>query len=160
MFEINYDVAQPGNGLMKEGDYELVVKQAIETATKGGAIYAQITLIIRNDVEQQYKNKYIFHSMFKVKATQEYHPGITSSMCKALGIPNGTKFADYNALLENLNGKIARVTIKHEEYNGETKEKVKYWNETKFPECKHVFKTKEQTSGAMFLDVVTDDLPF
>ena len=160
MFEVNHDDAQSGNSLMKEGDYEIIVKQAFENATKGGTVYISIPLIVRNDVDQQYKNKHIFHSVWKSKDTGEYNTGMLNTICKALKIPNGTKFKDLEELLAALVGKTAMVTIKHKEYNGEKQENVAYWNETKFPECKHVFKNNEAVQTGFFPVESDDDLPF
>jgi hypothetical protein len=156
MYEINHEEAFEGNGLMKEGDYEVVVKKAEEKETKDGAVYISLDLVVRNDVEQQYKNKHLFHSLWKTKATGEYNKPMISTVAKSLDIPNGTKFSSLEELLAGFVNKVCKVTIKHETYNGNVNERVKAWGPTKFPACNHLFKDTEKVS----ISQDDDDLPF
>ena len=153
-FEINHEDVFSGNGLMKEGDYEVVVNNAMETATKSGITYVSIDLIVRNDVEQQYKNKHIFHAVWKIKDTGNYNMTNFNTIGKALCIPNGTRFESFEDLLNCFIGKVAKVTVKHEEYNGKTNEKIKAWKESNVQTCNHVFKDKKTVQQS------DNDLPF
>lgn len=154
MFQINHDESFSGSTLMPEGEYEIIIKSANEDATKSGTVYINIPLIVRNDVEQPYKNKYIFYSIWKNKQTGEYNPKAFNTIAKAIGIENGRKFANLEEMLESFKGKTARITLKHEEYNGKTSERVSFWNPTKTAICAHQFKEKT------LQEETHDDLPF
>lgn len=153
MFKVNYDEVNNVGGVIAEGEYEVVVNKAVENVTPSGAEYMDIQLIIRNDIDQKHKNQYIFASVFKSKATNEYHSGMVNSVCKALSIPNGTQFNSLNDMLNMFNKRVARVTVKHEEYKGDKQARVKYWNESKFQNCQHTFKDG-------FTEVSNSDVPF
>lgn len=157
MFQINHEESYSGSKLMPEGEYEIIIKSAFEDATKNGIPYINIPLVVRNDVEQPYKNKHIFHSMWKNKESGEYNFKAINTIAKAIGIPNGTKFESLEQLLDSFKNKTAKITIKHNEYNGTTSERVSFWNPTKFPECKHVFKSQAATDVT---EQEKDDLPF
>lgn len=142
-FGVNYEEAFEGNTLMKEGDYEILVAKAKQDQTKGGTDCINMQLVVRNDIDQQYKNKCIFNSMFKGRETGQYHSGMLNTMAKALKIENGKRYDSLDALLADFVGKTAKVTIKHETYNDKTNERVKAWKATDFTACNHVFKDKD-----------------
>lgn len=157
-FGVNYDEAFEGSGLMAEGTYEVLVVKAAEDVTKNGTEHINMHLVVRNDIDQKYKNKYVFHSMFKGKQTGQYHSGILNTIAKALQIQNGKKFDSLDALLKDFVGKTAKITIKHEEYNGNTNERVKAWEPSKFTTCNHQFKDKVDNGFIAVND--TEDIPF
>ena len=66
MFTINHDEAMD-MGMVEEGTYEVIVAKAFEDATPNGAIFINLHLQIRNDIEQKNKNKYIFGSIWQNK---------------------------------------------------------------------------------------------
>lgn len=158
MFTVNHKDVYEGNGLMKEGEYEVIVKTAGEMVTPGGTVYFSVDLVVRNDIEQQYKNKHLFHAIWKTKATGEYNFTNFNTICKAFKIPEGTTFIDLDELALGIRGKLSRVMIKHDTYKDKTTEKVVSWGETKFPECKHEFKTTEAVKNEPAEN--PDDLPF
>ena len=165
-FTVNYDDAFEGNDLIPQGDYEVIVKKAEEKETKNGdKKYISIQLAVRNDIDQKYKNKVIFESMFKKKDTGKYIPKQFNSVAKALKIPNGKNYNSLDELLDDWENKTARVRIKHEEYNGNTNARVSFWNESKFSECNHVWKDQTATSiagdaGFTPLSGQDDDFPW
>lgn len=157
MFKVNYDEVQTGGGLVAEGEYEVVVNKAVENVTPSGAEYMDIQLIIRNDIDQPHKNQYIFGSVFKAKATGEYHSGMVNGVCKALSVPNGTQFKSIGEMMEFFNGRTARVTVEHETYKDKPQARIKYWNESQFKELNHTFK-KDKLED--FNEVSNTDVPF
>lgn len=152
MYQINYEDSYSGSKLLPEGEYEVIIKSCNEDATNGGTIYINMPLIIRNDVDQPYQNKYIFHSIWKTKQTGEYNMKAINTIAKAVGIENGQKFDSFEALLDAFKGRVARITIKHEQYNNKTNERVAFWNPTRTQICNHQFKDKQIQE--------TDDLPW
>jgi len=139
-FGVNYDEAFEGTGLMKEGDYEILVVKAKQDQTKSGTDCINMQLVVRNDIDQQYKNKCVFNNLYKGKESGQYHSGMLNTMAKALKIENGKKYDSLDDLLADFIGKTANVTIKHEEYNGNKNERVKAWSQSKFTACNHTFK--------------------
>lgn len=170
MFEINHNEASTGEKIMPVGEYEVIIKSALEDVTKGGASYINVPLIVRNDIEQPYKNAYIWHSIWQVKEPKDadkacggYSSFGIQSISKAANLENGKKFADLTAWGTELKGKLIRVSVKHEEYNGNKQVKVKFCSETKFPVCNHVYKTAPAAfgiQGQLPDDIVDDELPF
>lgn len=149
-----------GSALKPEGDYEVVVKEAKLDTLKDGREYINIALVVRNDCPQGYRNAYIWASLWKGKESGEFNMKQINTIGKALNIPTGKQYADWNALLADFNGKAARVTIKHEEYNGNTNERVAFWNVTKFPAVAHQWKDANSTGSMPGTEVSADDCPF
>lgn len=144
-FSTNYD--DLGSSLLPEGKYECIVKDAFPSETKKGTPYLDIRLVIRNDVEQKYQNKYIFHSIWKKKEPSEQDKQVDCysfkqlmSLANAAGLPSGKSYASVEELCKDFVGKCVNVETEHDEYDGKTNVRVKYCNKTEYPECKHVFK--------------------
>jgi len=167
-FGVDYEKASSGDGIMPDGDYEVIIKQALEDVSKSGTQYINIPLIVRNDVEQQYKNAYIWHMVWKVKEPKEadkssdgYSSWGIQTLSKAAGLPNGKKYKNLQEWCEDLKGKLLRVTVKNEPYNGNPQIKVKSMAVSKFPTCNHVYKTAV-TGGTAMREPgeEPDELPF
>lgn len=152
----NYDNIGSGSELLPVGKYECIVKDAVPAVTKNGTPYLDIRFVIRNDVPQKYQNKYIFHSIWKKKnpteqdkQVDEYSFAQLMGLANAVKLPSGKNYASVEDLCKDFVGKCANIEIEHHEYNGKTSERVKYCNQTEYPECKHVFKTaaSQQTTA-------------
>ena len=144
-FSTNYD--DLGSSLLPEGKYECIVKDAFPSETRKGTPYLDIRLVIRNDVEQKYQNKYIFHSIWKKKEPSEQDKQVDGysfkqlmSLANASGLPSGKSYASVEELCKDFVGKCVNAETEHDEYDGKTNVRVKYCNKTEYPECKHVFK--------------------
>lgn len=188
-FKANWSEATQSNSLKPEGDYECLIAKAEErdyTNSKGEEkTCLNISFIIRNDVEQGYKNGHIFHTLWKRKEPTEndmqvngYGFNQVMTLGKAAGLPDGKDYDSLEQFLGELVKKPVRVTIKHGEWNGEKREEVSWLNPTKFPEVKHTFKQSQsstaqtyvqpqqsyapaQTANQGFEDMpLDDDLPF
>lgn len=128
-----------GDGPIPEGNYEVVVKEAKEDVTKNGVQHISLDLVIRNDIKQGYQNAHIWAKLWKSKETGQYSMKMFNTIGKALNIPNGKYYNSLNELLQDFNGKVCTVKVKHEEYNGYINAKVAAWNNTKFPNCNHLW---------------------
>ncbi|SHF14016.1 Protein of unknown function [Tissierella praeacuta DSM 18095] len=161
MFTINHDEAMD-TSVIEEGIYEVLVVKAFEDVSKNGSIFINLHLVVRNDVDQKYKNKYIFASIWQNKETGQYHSGMINTVAKSLKIENGKRFNSLQELLDDFLNKTARVTVKHEEYNGKTYERVQSWEPSRFNTCNHVFKESQNTGTGIsgFYPVDNDDIPF
>lgn len=71
-----------------------------------------------------------------------YAEKIASINIKAAEFPSGKNYENVQALCDELINHVMRVTADHDEYNGQIREIVKFMNESKFPECRHVYKDK------------------
>ena len=140
--------------LIPKGEHEVIIKAIEERTTQNGATGLNLTLVIRNDVEQKYQNRFIFHTLWKRRKptsqdmqVQGYSFKQIMSLAKAAALPSGKSYETVADLCADLVGHVMRVTIDHDTYNGNTRENVKFMNESRFPECKHVFKEKAAVSG-------------
>lgn len=147
-FSVNHEEASSGATLIPEGEYEVVIKAAFEDTTKKGTVYINIPLIVRNDVEQKFQNAYIWHALWKRKEpTAEdrgcggYSTKQIQTLSKMAGLENGKKYEGLEDWCDDLKHRMIRITVKHEEYNGNVSAKVGYVNESKHQKLKHQFKT-------------------
>ena len=152
-FNVNYSMAQQGDGLKPEGYYEVIIHRAEEKTTPNGKRKISFWLIIRNDVEQGYKNGYIFHDIWAKtpekltpddEAVGGYNFAQLMAVAEAAKLPQDKEYANLAALLSDMVDKPICVNLYHDTYNGKTNEKVKGIYPTKFPEVKH----KQKASAA------------
>lgn len=155
-------------GQIADGTYEVIITQAMENATPSGAEHVDLRLTIRNDIDQKHKNQIVFEKLWKAKETGKYNMTMFNTIGKAAQLQKGKTYTSLEELLNDFLNKPLRVTVKNEtsEYKGKTYEnlRVKRWEQTKFPNIQHQFKSKENMSvGEMQsagIDVSEDDLPF
>ena len=152
MFKTNYSEVSEGNVLLPEGNYEVIFKYVGESSTANNFPCVDITMHVRNDVEQKYKNKPIFDNLYLVKepsAADKECGGFSfkriQSISKASGIPNGKEYANIGEWCSEFANRCVQVVIKHEINNkGIVKAKVKFYNETRFPINNHVWKNPDE----------------
>jgi hypothetical protein len=178
-FTVDHSQASEGTDLLPEGDYEVIIKYASENATKGGTMYINVVCVLRNDVDQKFKNKYLWYSIWQKKAPTPadlncggYSSKQIQNLSKAVGLLDGKKYETIADWCNDLKNHIFRATVEHEEYKGQTNARVKWVNESKFPDCRHIWKgaddiTKDpepaaaQQHNEKFEEIPTDDdLPF
>jgi hypothetical protein len=156
-FSTNYNDIPDDYGLIPEGEYEVVIRNIEERTTKKGAVGINLSLVIRNDVEQKYKDRYLFHTLWKRKEPTEADMQVQGYsfkqimiLAKAAKLPSGKAYENVRQLCGDLLKRPLRVTVEHEinDYNGKTRENIRYINESKFPECKHVFKEKKSAAAS------------
>lgn len=166
-FKVDYNEAQDF-GNVADGDYEVVVFNVTEEATKNGAENINFDLVIRNDVNQSYKNSHLFHKIWKSKETGKYNLGAVMAMAKNFGLPDGKNYESFDAFLQDFALRTAKVRVKNEqsEYNGKTYDNtnIKKFGQSAFPEMQHQFKKKESPQNDFGRDssinISDDDLPF
>lgn len=173
-FGIDYNKASEG-GLLPEGEYEVMVKYAAEDTTKGGTYHISIPMVVRNDLDQPQKNMHIWHKLWQKKTPTEsdvqcggFSAAQIQNMSKAAGLPNGKQYPDLAAWCNDLTGKLLRVTVKHEEWNGHANARVSYVNPSRHPACSHVSKSSNHAQPNIAVSSSNDfeeldddgDLPF
>ncbi len=156
-FNTDYSEVKEGTGgIMPIGEYEAIIKYAGEDTTKSGTVYINVTVVIRNDVEQKFKNKYLWHKIWHRKeptpadiALGGYSSKQIMSLSKAAGLPNNQKYESLSDWGDQLKNKPVRITIEHEnDLEGRPREKVQWVNESRCLPCNHVWKT-EAPRGAV-----------
>ncbi|MDE7365250.1 MAG: DUF669 domain-containing protein [Ruminococcus sp.] len=184
-FKTNYDDVQDYS-LIPVGEYEVIIQKIEERTTQNGATGLNMTLVIRNDVEQKCQNRCIFHTLWKRREptqadmqVQGYGFNQIMQLAKAAGLTDGKEYENVYELCGDLVNRVIRVKVVHEEYNGKTNERVHYINASQFPDCNHKFKetvsadtvapkkqeqfagTSMNVSGQDFEEIIgDDDLPF
>ncbi|WP_410496375.1 DUF669 domain-containing protein [Cellulosilyticum sp. ST5] len=146
-FTVNTNDTQEQQGLMKPGDYEVVIKEVKEgQSQQKGTPYIQIELVVRNDINQEYKNKYLWYTIWDTPTTREkgIYAKQINTVSKHAGIQNGATFNSFQDWGKFLFGRPMLATVKLEEYNGEQKERVSFLSATKFPQCQHNFRVEGQ----------------
>ena len=154
-FKTNHKGAtQGGFSIKPEGDYEVIIKGIEEKTTRNNKTGLNMKLLIRNDVPgQKFGDGFLFHTFWKRKEPTEldmqvegYSYGQIMNLGKAARLPDGKNYENLGEYCADLIDKCIRVTLKHGEYNGKPKEEISWINETKFPDCKHVYKQSAATA--------------
>jgi len=157
-FKNDFSQADSGN-IKPEGDYECIITAVEEKTTKNGKTKLGVQMVIRNDIAgQKYGNAMLFYDIWKRREPTQidmqvggYGFSQVMSLGKAAGLPDGKDYASLKEYCEDLLNKCVIAHLEHEDYNGNTQERVKWLNPTKYPDCKHVFKKKESfSSGQTF----------
>lgn len=185
-FKNNFSKATQNDNLKPEGDYEVLVMKIEERVTPKGKTGLNLSMVIRNDVEQPYQNGFIFHTLWKRREpTAEdmqvngYGFGQMMALAQAACLPDGKDYADLGEFLGEIAKKPLRVTVKHEVYQNVKRERVSFLQATQFPQVRHVFKQKAspdayaapptqttyaaqaaQAAGYAAPPITDDDIPF
>ena len=145
-FETSYSYEDE---LFPEGDYECIIASAEETSTMNGYTYFSVKLTIRNDVAQNCQNRNFYHAIWERKPEKQtendkkvggYSFKQIMNLAQAAGLPNGKAYETLNDLGADLNNRCVVASIVHSEWNGKVSAKVKWFNSTKHPDCKHEVK--------------------
>ena len=139
------------NSIVPEGDYEVVIKEVKEgVSTQKGTPFVQFELIIRNDINQQFKNKHLWYVVYDTPITREkgQYPGNIWKVLQNAGVPDKSTFKDYQDVTRTIYGRPVVATVKHQDYNGNKQARVTYISATKFPQCQHNFRVEGQGSTA------------
>lgn len=164
-YSVNYADAIEGTDLIPEGEYECIIKYASENVTRGGTVHMSVTLVVRNDVDQPCKNRYIWHNIWQKKepspadlACGGYSSKQINSLSKAAKLPNGKRYDSLEDWADDLKNRVVRVTVEHNEYNGKTNARVKWVNESKYPNCQHKWKiNSDEKPTSAYTNNNTDD---
>ena len=158
-FGTNYEGIPTGGGLVPQGNYETVVTNAVISQTKNGKYKVSLMLTIRNDIQQDCQNRVLFIDIWRKReptAADEQVDGFNfaqlMAVSRAAQIPSGQSFESLEQFLQALCGRCLIATVKHETYNGETTAKVDALDTmpTKFPECRHVQKQRQQAQNPAY----------
>lgn len=148
-------------GRIQDGEYEVVIAKVLPKTTTNGVEHISFDMIVRNDIDQKFKNAHVFHSIWKAKETGKYNMKNFNTIGKAAQLQNGKTYNSFDDLLADYEGKTLKVKVKNEtsDYNGKTYENlnVKAWLPTAFPNLQHQWKDGAPSTK---LAVTESDLPF
>lgn len=145
MNKLDYNAA---NLPIPEGEYECFIRDVVKAVSKNGVNHLCARLIIRNDIDQECQNRYIYYNMWKNTITGEYDSRNFNELGKAAKIANGKSYATYQELFADLKLKPVKATVYHDTYNGYTSVKVSRLNETKLKDLNHdMTKIKDKVMG-------------
>lgn len=137
-FALQYD-ARPE--LIPEGEYECRIERAMETATNRGTPYLDILLRVRRDVEQPEQGRRIDHTIWPRRnpdkldrAFSGYSARQILALSEAAGLPSGRRYEGFEDWCDDLTGRLVRVTVYHDAYNGNTSARVRWVNATQVPD--------------------------
>ncbi len=147
-FSLNYTNV---NDLLPEGTYEALITTAAEEADKQGRTRLNFALVVRNDVDQPAQNRTIFHSMYKVREpdaddqmTENYKFSALMRIAKSAGLPEDKPYQSVSQMVADTVNRPVRIEVAHETYDGKKSARVKYWNESEFPQVSHRIGGKSQ----------------
>ena len=155
-FRADYSKAQQSDSIKPEGDYECIVQKIEERTTMNGKRKFSVWLVIRNDVEQGYKNGLIFHDIWaktpeKLTADDEsvggYNFAQLMALAQAVKLPQDKDYPDLSALIADMLNKPVKAHLYHNEYNGKTYEKIDRVTATNYPDVKHKPKPSAPAEG-------------
>jgi hypothetical protein len=118
--------------LIAEGKYQAIIKEAEVTKSSAGNDMIKITVVIRDDVRQQFAKRKLWDYIVPEKAQWK-----AQQVAKAVQIPDGTNINSIQDFAKNILFKPVTIDVKHEQetYNGETKtrERVSYYSVAEVP---------------------------
>lgn len=155
-FGTNYDdIPQGGNELVPEGDYECIIVNAEIRKTQNGKYKVAFSLVIRNDVEQACKNRYLFVDVWRKREpspSDEQVDGFNfaqlMAVSRAAQIPSGQSFESLEQFLKCMVNRLVIAHATHDDYNDKWYVRVDPLGlmPTQYPECRHVMKEKRQAA--------------
>lgn len=156
MITVNYGKAQDGFDLIKKGWYEVIVSAAEVKKSENGNEYINMRLTIRDDVDQEYKGRGVFHSLFFTAKTE----GIVQGFLKAIQAPEGHTFTSVQEINDYIKGKPLKANvIQKKKYNSdEMTNAVSSVKETEYPLTGGQIDPFNSDTNS--IDIIEDDLPF
>lgn len=121
-------------GLMKEGDYEVVVERIEKKILPSGREKLSIMYRVRSDVEQSYKNKCVFEDIWQEKDNpQFFNRRRINQLLGTQEIVDGTTFGSIDDVIDYIGGTylIIHVGVVFNDYTGEDVNTVSYYKSSK-----------------------------
>ena len=128
-----YD-ASDASGLVKEGDYEAIIERMEVKTIPSGKNKLSVAFRIRDDVDQAYKNKWMFKDIWTEKDNPEvFNRKQINQLLGTQKIADGTEFASINEIIKFLENAplIIHIGIEFNEWRGEDVNTVSYFKKTK-----------------------------
>lgn len=152
-------------GLIAEGFYEAVVKDACYDSTSSGKECIKIEFKIRDDVEQRYIRSLAWQRIFKPRdptlqdqMCEGYRAASINILSRAAGFEDGAEFESIADWMRALIGRPVRIEIVHNEYNGKTYANIGKLERTAYPVVENTMEQVYDMKGVSVLE--DEELPF
>ncbi len=133
-----------------EGDYECFIEDIVK-GENNSAKYLRVQLRLRDDVEQECKNR-VLSDFIRMDDTGKYNPKkINKLLSTQKDIKNGQVFETIEDVINYLKGQYLIAHIKINEWQGKKTNNVYFYKPTEHPA--NTLKVTEE-------DIVDDDMPF
>lgn len=118
--------------LIDEGKYEVVLEKLERKTSSKGSKYLNLTFQIRRDVEQNFKGRKLFYTIFAQDGDRAYNFNVINKIILTQKNRSDykTHFKDIDEVLQYLIGLrlIVEVEISFDEYSGTEKNKIVDWS--------------------------------
>jgi len=156
-FTYNENEVQEPSKLVTDGYYEGVIKLELKTSNAGKE-YISVSVRLRDDIDQQFKNRVIFDMIPKDKNNEnEFLKWKVFRILKAIDCPDSKTFEDYDEYVDFVTGSFLRIKVgtKFDNYSNENKNVILEYTATQFPT-----NTLVSSADVKETPVPEDDLPF
>lgn len=143
--------------VLPEGDYECYIEKMIEGVTPSGSKYIRVQLRVRDDVEQEGKNRVISDFLRYDDTLKQYNPKKINRLLYTQDVAENTRFDTEEDVINFLSGCNLIAHVKVGEWQGKQTNNVYYYKKTKNPtDAKFSSGSKAETH---IIDD-DDDMPF
>lgn len=148
------------------GVYEAVIQNTSEEFTQGnGTRYMAVSMVIRNDVQQQCQDKRIEYRIWttskpETKTIEGYVEYSLALMSKACRLPETINVNSVNELSKLWIGKPVRITVGQREYNGKTYIEISKVEESGNIQVNHKYKSANNNNNTFVPNNNDDTIPF
>lgn len=148
------------------GVYEAVIQNTSEEFTQGnGTRYMAVSMVIRNDVQQQCQDKRIDYRIWttskpETKTIEGYVEYSLALMSKACRLPETINVNSVNELSKLWIGKPVRITVGQREYNGKTYIEISKVEESGNIQVNHKYKSVNNNNNTFIPNNNNDNIPF
>lgn len=148
------------------GVYEAVIQNTSEEFTQGnGTRYMAVSMVIRNDVQQQCQDKRIDYRIWttskpETKTIEGYVEYSLALMSKACRLPETINVNSVNELSKLWIGKPVRITVGQREYNGKTYIEISKVEESGNIQVNHQYKSANNNNNTFVPNNNNDNIPF
>lgn len=144
--------------LIPEGDYEVRIEKAERKTLSTGKEKLTITYVVRQDVEQECKNRYVFEDIWQEKDNpQFFNRKRLNQLLGTQDIKEGTTFADINEVLDFLwnQSLIVHIGQSYDDYRQKDVNYVSYYKSSQ-----HLPQKLGSTATTTKVEITDDELPF
>lgn len=140
-------------GLLAEGEYEVRIDRIEERVTQNGKKNISIMFRVREDVEQEHKNRILFETIWKERDTEFYNRKRLNQLMGTQHFEDGKIFSSIQEVIDNLKGSnlIAVVAQTYDDYKSEDVNTIRYYKSSD-----HMPKALESKE----VEVSDEEMPF
>ena len=148
------------------GVYEAVIQNTSEEFTQGnGTRYMAVSMVIRNDVQQQHQDKKIEYRIWttskpETKTIEGYVEYSLALMSKACRLPEQIDVNSVNELSKLWIKKPVRITVGQREYKGKTYIEISKVEASDNIQVNHQYKSVNNKNNTFIPNNNNDNIPF